>query len=204
LFYTALLKPHQCAPGSGHPDIQVFKITLGGSDEYAENLRLLVASPNQHQLDKNKTHTGITKPPLILGLKPTHCLGVPHCMTADIMHIAGNLSDLNISLWRGTMDCGPLDDVDRWDWAIFKDQDAWEAHGRLVEVAGPYLPGSFDRKPWNIAKKLNTSYKTWEFQLYTFGLGPALLYSVLPQALLAELLQTCSWFPALMSASHHH
>ncbi|KAG1833181.1 hypothetical protein EV424DRAFT_1312206 [Suillus variegatus] len=97
------------------------------------------------------------------------------------MHIAGNLSDLNISLWRGTMDCGPSDDVDRWDWAILKDRDAWEAHGRLVEAAGPYLPGSFDRKPRNIAEKLNTSYKTWEFQLYTFGLGPALLYGVLPQ-----------------------
>ncbi|KAG2062436.1 hypothetical protein BDR04DRAFT_1131201 [Suillus decipiens] len=50
------------------------------------------------------------------------------------MHIAGNLSDLNISLWHGTMDCGLSDDVDSWDWA-----------------------------------------------LYTFGLGPTLLYGVLPQ-----------------------
>jgi hypothetical protein len=98
----------------------------------------------------------------------------------DIMHIAGNLSDLNISLWCGTMDCGISDDVDRWDWTILKDRDAWEDHGRLIEAAGPYLPGSFDHKPRNIIVKLNTSYKTWEFQLYTFGLGPALLYGVLP------------------------
>ncbi|KAG1884126.1 hypothetical protein F4604DRAFT_1919969 [Suillus subluteus] len=40
---------------------------------------------------------------------------------------------------------------------------------------------SFDRKPCNIAEKLNTGYKTWEFQLHTFGLGPALLYNVLPE-----------------------
>ncbi|KAG2056754.1 hypothetical protein BDR06DRAFT_981180 [Suillus hirtellus] len=94
-YYPALLKLQQCAPSSGHPDIQVFKIPPGGSNEYAENLHLL--------LDKNKTLT------------------VPHCMTSDIMHIARNLSDLNISLWHGTMDCGPSDDVDRWDWAILKD-----------------------------------------------------------------------------------
>ncbi|KAG1853989.1 hypothetical protein F4604DRAFT_1591365 [Suillus subluteus] len=97
------------------------------------------------------------------------------------MHIAGNLSDLNISLWRGTMDCGPLDDVESWEWAVLKNRDAWDAHGESVEAAGPYLPGSFDRKLRNIAEKLNTNYKTWEFQLYTFGLGPALLYGVLPQ-----------------------
>jgi hypothetical protein len=30
-------------------------------------------------------------------------------------------------------------------------------------------------------EKLNTSYKTWEFQLYTFGLAPALLYNTFPE-----------------------
>ncbi|KAG2062501.1 hypothetical protein BDR04DRAFT_965618, partial [Suillus decipiens] len=44
-----------------------------------------------------------------------------------------------------------------------------------------YLPGSFDRKPQNIAEKINTDYKPWEFHLYTFGLGPALLYNILPE-----------------------
>ncbi|KAG0694270.1 hypothetical protein DFH29DRAFT_815528 [Suillus ampliporus] len=96
------------------------------------------------------------------------------------MHLAGNLSDLLLSLWRATIDCAPADDVDTWDWAILKDEDTWIAHGDAVEQAGVYLPGSFDRKPRNIAEKLNTSYKTWEFQLYTFGLTPALLYGLLP------------------------
>ncbi|KAG0692379.1 hypothetical protein DFH29DRAFT_817662 [Suillus ampliporus] len=96
------------------------------------------------------------------------------------MHLAGNLSDLLISLWRGTLDCGTTDDVDTWDWVVLADGDTWIAHGNAVEKAGPYLPGSFDRKPRNISEKINTSYETWEFQLYTFGLTPALLYGILP------------------------
>lgn len=48
-------------------------------------------------------------------------------------------------------------------------------------MAGPYLPESFDRKSWNIMEKLNISYKTWEFQLYTFGLAFVLLYNTLPK-----------------------
>ncbi|KAG2348889.1 hypothetical protein BDR05DRAFT_973113 [Suillus weaverae] len=89
------------------------------------------------------TETGITRLPLILGLKPSCCLGIPHC----------NLSDLLVALWRGTIDCGVTDDVATWDWAILQDADTWSAHGE----------------------------STWEFQLHTFGLGPALLYNVLPE-----------------------
>ncbi|KAG1838385.1 hypothetical protein DFJ58DRAFT_718750 [Suillus subalutaceus] len=77
-------------------------------------------------------------------------------------------------------DCAAADNPATWDWAVLKDEDTWIAHGEAVEKAGVYLPGSFDRKPRNIAEKLNTSYKTWEFQLYMFGLAPALLYGLLP------------------------
>ncbi|KAJ8580047.1 hypothetical protein M405DRAFT_855068 [Rhizopogon salebrosus TDB-379] len=181
-YYPALFKPtDRSVIGSDHPDIDVFKLPLGGSDDYETNLQRLVTSPNQRQLDIRKTETGVTKPPLILGLSPSRCLGVPFCMTTDTMHLAANLSDLLIALWRGTLDCGPSDDVDTWDWAVLRDEDTWTAHGKAVENAGPYLPASFDRKPCNISEKLNTSYKTWEFQLYTFGLAPALLYNILPQ-----------------------
>ncbi|KAG1747507.1 hypothetical protein EDD22DRAFT_958220 [Suillus occidentalis] len=181
-YYPALLKPtDQSVIGSNHPDIDVFKIPLGGSDDYKTNLMRLVASPNQRQYDIRKTETGITKPPLILGLRPSCTLGVPICMTTDIMHLAANLSDLLLSLWRGTLDCGPSDDIETWDWAVLMDEDAWTIHGAAVENAGPYLPTSFDRKPCNISEKLNTGYKTWEFQLYMFGLAPALLYDILPR-----------------------
>ncbi|KAG1839882.1 hypothetical protein DFJ58DRAFT_718471 [Suillus subalutaceus] len=64
------------------------------------------------------------------------------------MHLAGNLSDFLISLWRGMIHCATTDDVTTWDWAVFHDVEAWSAHGELVAQAGPFLP-----------EKLNTSYK---------------------------------------------
>ncbi|KAG2050113.1 hypothetical protein BDR06DRAFT_984131 [Suillus hirtellus] len=84
------------------------------------------------------------------------------------MHLAGNLSDLLISLWCGMIDYATTDNVIMWDWAVLCDVEAWSAHRELVAQAGPFLPGSFDCKPHNIAEKLNTSYKTWKFQLYIF------------------------------------
>ena len=43
-----------------------------------------------------------------------------------------------------------------------------------------YLPSSFDCPPCNITEKLTSSYKAWEFLLYLYGLGPGLLYGILP------------------------
>ncbi|KIK73568.1 hypothetical protein PAXRUDRAFT_85725, partial [Paxillus rubicundulus Ve08.2h10] len=97
------------------------------------------------------------------------------------MHLAGNLSDLLISLWRGTIDCAPTDHLDTWDWAVLRDNELWTVHGSAVEDAGPSIPGLYDAKPRNIAEKINTDYKTWEFQLYMFGLAPALLFNTLPE-----------------------
>jgi len=180
-YYPALLKPRdRCPRGSDHPDIDVFKLPLGGCGEYAAHLQTIIAAPNQTQWDKRKTETGLTKPPLILALWPSRSLGVPLCMTTDIMHLAGNISDLLISLWRGTLDHAVDDDPADWPWAVLSNEDVWRAHGNAVECAGHFLPSSYDRKPRNIAEKINTQYKTWEFQLYIFGLAPILLYGTLP------------------------
>ncbi|KIK29823.1 hypothetical protein PISMIDRAFT_88326 [Pisolithus microcarpus 441] len=181
-YYLALLKPRDSSvPGSDHPDIDVFQLPLSGSGDYAHNLARLISAPSQRQWDIRKTETGITKPPLILGLDPSRSLGVPLCMTTDIMHLAGNLSDLLISLWRGTMECVHTDSKDSWDWAVLRDEEIWTMHGQAVEDAGISIPGSFDRKPRNIADKINTDYKTWEFHVYIFCLAPALLYDILPE-----------------------
>ncbi|KIK25482.1 hypothetical protein PISMIDRAFT_9518 [Pisolithus microcarpus 441] len=180
-YYLALLRPRdRCAAGSDHNDIDVFDLPLGGSTEYANNLNTIVSVCNKTQWDKKKTDTGLTKPPLLLALQPTRCLGIPLCMTTDIMHLAGNISDLLISLWQGTIDHAAADDLERWPWAVLADEEVWRAHGDAVEQAGHYLPTSYDRKPRNIADKINTHYKTWEFQIYIFALAPILLYSVLP------------------------
>ncbi|KAG2335234.1 hypothetical protein BDR05DRAFT_858792, partial [Suillus weaverae] len=97
------------------------------------------------------------------------------------MHLAQLLSDLLLSLWRGTIDYTPPDHPSTWEWAIFRDVDLWHTHGQAVADAAQHLPGSFDRKPRNPAQKINTGYKTWEFQMYIFGLGPALLYNIIPR-----------------------
>ncbi|KIJ06806.1 hypothetical protein PAXINDRAFT_36114, partial [Paxillus involutus ATCC 200175] len=102
------------------------------------------------------------------------------------MHLAGNLSDLLISLWRGMIDCDATDAINSWDWAVLSDGAIWDAYGVSVHEAGSHLPGSFGTRPRNIAEKLTSGYKTWEFQLHTFGLGPILLYNILPDAYFAN------------------
>ena len=153
---------------------------------YAENLQQLVTSPNQTQYDQPKTETGITKAPLILGLNLQCSLGVLYCMTTDIMHLTGNLSDLLIALWQGTINCDNSNNINTWNWAIFLDNTAWERYGASIYGAGPHLPGSFGTQPHNIAEKLTLGYKTWEFQLYTCSLGPVLLYDILPDRYLTN------------------
>ncbi|KAJ7127982.1 hypothetical protein C8R44DRAFT_616530 [Mycena epipterygia] len=96
------------------------------------------------------------------------------------MHLILNIFDLFLSLWRGTIDCGPGDDVKTWAWAVLKD-NVWKQHGEAVADATPYLPGSFDRPPRNIAEKISSGYKAQECLTYFFGLGPGLLHGILPK-----------------------
>lgn len=167
--------------GCSHDDVDVFNLPATGSASYPANLRHVVSSPNPTQFEKRRTETGIVKPSLLLGLNPAHVLGIPDCLTTDVMHLIANMSDLILSLWRGTIKCNVSDDIRTWHWAIFRDDDAWTAHGAIIGATAHHIPGSFDRAPRDPAEKLNTQYKTWEFQLYIFGLAPALLHNVLPQ-----------------------
>ncbi|KJA13690.1 hypothetical protein HYPSUDRAFT_151321 [Hypholoma sublateritium FD-334 SS-4] len=97
------------------------------------------------------------------------------------MHLGTfNLSDLLVSLWRGKIDSERTDPTSAWPWAVLKG-NVWVQHGNAVAKATPYLPGSFDRPPHNIADKINSGYKAWEWLLYLYGLAPALLYGVLPE-----------------------
>ncbi|KAG1804054.1 uncharacterized protein BJ212DRAFT_1284806 [Suillus subaureus] len=96
------------------------------------------------------------------------------------MHLAAiNIADELIPIWCGSFQCEPTNDKETWDWAILKGR-VWQDHGKAVADATPYLPRSFDRPPRNPAQKINSGYKAWEFLLYLFGLGPAILYGVLP------------------------
>jgi hypothetical protein len=61
-------------------------------------------------------------------------------MTTNVMHLAGNHSELLLGLWCTTIDCGPSNNTNTWDWAVLKDGEVWDTHGKEVEQAGPYLP----------------------------------------------------------------
>ncbi|KAJ7649592.1 hypothetical protein B0H17DRAFT_958446 [Mycena rosella] len=96
------------------------------------------------------------------------------------MHLILNLFELLMGLWRGTLDCDPLDDRSLWDWTGLKDDVIWQKHGARVAAATPYLPNSFDRPPRNPAEAMSSGYKAQECLTYLFGLGPGLLRDILP------------------------
>ncbi|KJA23320.1 hypothetical protein HYPSUDRAFT_137916 [Hypholoma sublateritium FD-334 SS-4] len=117
------------------------------------------------------------------------------------MHLGSfNLSDLLLSLWRGKLDHERTDPTSAWPWAVLKGS-TWERHGKAVADATPYLPGSFDRPPRNIAEKINSGYKAWEWLLYLYGLAPALLYGVLPPP---YYLHFCKLVKAMRIIQQHH
>ena len=147
---------------------------------YAENLKILESSQNATTYARNRLNTGIVKPTIFSGLP--RFPGVPRGFPIDVMHlICLNLAQLTLDLLRGTMPCDGTDDRNTWDFAIFYNNPAlWREHGTQVAAAARYLPGSFDRPPRNPAEKINSGFKAWEYNLYVYGLMPALLRPILP------------------------
>jgi hypothetical protein len=180
-YYPALLKPLDFVmPGCDHDDIPHDSLPQTSPQLYFLNLRHVLDSPNETQYKKRRLETGISKPSIFLGIQPARILGIPGCFGSDIMHLGSfNLSDLLLSLWRGVLDHDKDDPPSEWPWAVLVG-DTWILHGQHVSAATPYLPGSFDRPPRNIAEKINSGYKAWEYLLYLYGLAPALLYGILP------------------------
>jgi hypothetical protein len=182
-YFPALLKPLDYEVyGCTHADIDIRFLPSPSREQYNSNLRHLVSSPNDTQYRARRLATGISKPSIFSGLDHSSTLGLPHSAGSDIMHLGAlNLSDLMISLWRGTIDCTRPDDKSTWNWVVLRGE-VWQQHGKAVADTLHYLPSSFDRPPRNIAEKLTSGYKAWEFLLYLYGLCPGLLYGVLPDA----------------------
>lgn len=181
-YFPALLKPADYdVDGCMHGDIDIRALPTASCEHYNTNLRYLVESPNDTQYRARRLETGISKPSIFSALNRTSSLQLPKSAGSDIMHLGAlNLTDLMISLWRGTIDCTKPDDKSSWSWAVLRG-DVWQEHGRAVADTLHFLPSSFDRPPRNIAEKLTSGYKAWEFLLYLYGLGPGLLYGVLPE-----------------------
>jgi len=117
------------------------------------------------------------------------------------MHLSTfNISDLFLPLWHGLFDHDRLDPPSNWPWAVLQGE-IWESHGVAVSAATPYLPGLFDRPPCNIAEKINSRYKAWEWLLYLYGLAPALLFGVLPEP---YYLHFCKLVQAMRIIQQYH
>ena len=180
-YFPALLRPlNYEVEGCMHADIDVRNLPSPSHEHYINNLRHLVTSPNETQYRARCLATGISKPSIFSGLERSSTLGLPYSAGLDIMHLGAlNLSNLMISLWRGTMDCIRPDDKSTWTWVVLQGDDVWQQYGKAVADTLHYLPSSFDCPPRNIAEKLTSGYKAWEFILYLYGLCPGLLYGIL-------------------------
>ncbi|KAI0054504.1 hypothetical protein BV25DRAFT_1873322 [Artomyces pyxidatus] len=182
-YYPALLKPDNYdVAGCTHPDIAVRQFLESPPDpnEYLRNLKYVQNSRTITEYHFRRKITGISKPSILSGLPSTSILPLPTCFPVDIMHLLSlNIPELLLKLWRGTMECDPSDDKATWEWAVLRG-DVWIEHGRAVAECTPYLPGSFDRPPRNPVEKISSGYKAWEYLLYIYGFGPALLHGILP------------------------
>ncbi|KAG5649222.1 hypothetical protein H0H81_005339, partial [Sphagnurus paluster] len=147
---------------------------------YHQNLLYLLGSHNATDYKERRKQTGISGVSIFSGLSPHHRLPIPSGFPGDSMHAPTlNPGDLLIPMWHGTFQCATTDNMRNWDWATLKD-DIWIKHGEDVGSSKPYLPGFFDHPPRNIEKKGSSSYKAKEYQGYFYGLGPALLFGILP------------------------
>jgi hypothetical protein len=166
--------------GSDHPDIDPAHLPPASVEDYEARLTHLLTARNASQYEKLRRETGISVPTIFLGLE--RMTPFPLCLTSDIMHLDGsNIPELRFGLWRGTLkERASSDPPKDWPWRVLVD-DVWETFGQRLEDAKRYLPGSFERAPRNIAKKINSGYKAWEYIMALYGCAPGYLMDVLPE-----------------------
>ena len=182
-YYPVMIKPDAYeVTGCDHDDItfsDLKRYREGVSARYNDNLQRLLGAENQTQYKDRRLETGLCKQTILSGLRSG--LGIPNIFPLDIMHLVNlNDPDLLLGLWRGTMKIYPPDKIELWNWRVLVG-DIWQAHGKTVALATPFIPSSFGRAPRNPAEKINSGYKAWEFQIYLIGLGPALFRHILPK-----------------------
>lgn len=185
-YYPMRQKPHNYhVEGCDHEDVDIQMLLDKFTPEeaahrYQENLKKVEGSRTANEYRDSRLETGICKPSIFSGISKHHILGIPACFGGDCMHLPClNIPDLFFKLWRGVLDHDENDPPEHWDFAVLKGK-VWEDHGQAIADTTPYIPGSFDRPPRNIALKINSGYKAWEYLLYLYGLGPCLLFQVLP------------------------
>ena len=116
-YFAVHLRPnnymvHDC----NHPNIDICNLTTLSCDQYQHDLSKVIASSNQHDYERNRKKTGISKPTILSRLVSNLMLPVPCCFPLDLMHLLFiNLGELLIPLWCGTLKCDLTDNVTSWD-----------------------------------------------------------------------------------------
>ena len=175
-YYPVMLKPNTYSIiGCDHNDISfsdLRRYQQGVSMRYHDNLRRLLGADNLTQFKDRHLDTGLCKQTILSGLH--YSLGIPNIFPLDIMHLINlNDPDLLLGLWHGTIKVYPPNRIELWNWHVLVG-NIWQAHGKTVALATLFIPSSFGRAPQNLAEKINSGYKAWEFQIYLIGLSPAL------------------------------
>lgn len=180
-YFPALLLPDDY-PLNKNPfgDIDPEKIGISDPKHYLSQLSKILQASNAHHYAMARKDTGISRPSLLSGLSESSQPAIPRTFVIDLMHTATlNAGDLFLSLWRGVLDTLPSDTPALWPWAVLHG-DIWKKHGIDVASATPYIPGSFDKAPQNIAENISSGYKAKEWQAYLYGLAPGFLFDILP------------------------
>ena len=136
------------------------------SQNYVIGLRKVLRARTKQEYTQAWLKTGICKQTLFSAIKT---LGVPNIFTMDIMHLSVlNDPDILLDLWWATIKTYQSDNISTWDWAVLRNPKLWKAHGKTIVLSVLYIPSSFGQAPGNPAEKINSGYKAWEFQLYTY------------------------------------
>ncbi|KAF7761992.1 hypothetical protein Agabi119p4_9984 [Agaricus bisporus var. burnettii] len=180
-YYPILQKLDGNMPaGSDHPNINLHATNPYYSQtEYNLNVTQLLNSFHGN-FNMHRKLTGLTKPSIFSGLYAP-ALGAPGAFPIDTMHLfALNIPELLLHLWRGTLHSDRSDPSSLWPWRVLVGED-WKQHGAKVAALRPYLPYTYTRPPRNPAEKIHSGYKADEFNGYTWGYLPGLLYGLLPE-----------------------
>lgn len=186
-YYPAALRPTNSPNGAAErPDVNLQRdlrdspSSATSIQQYEMAMTHLLMSKTKTEYKQRQTEVGFGKPSILSGLP--RCLPPPRVFPGDLMHYILNIGDLLSGLWTGKLDkVYPPDHVNTWPWRVLIG-DAWTQHGAAVADSIHYLPNEFDRAPRNPVEKINSGYKAKEWQHWLFGLGPALLYGLLPPA----------------------
>ena len=180
-YYPALLRPDgfEDHPSSSHADVEPDALPIPSTQDYHRDLLYVLNSTSETNYRFRRLHTGIGKASIFTRIP--RILPLPTCFGGDLMHQPLiNLGELLLDLWCNQPDVRTNADQGDWDWAVLVGH-VWVRHGKAVADAGNYLPTSFGRIPRNPQEKISSGYKASELLVYLYGLGPAVLYGVLPE-----------------------